>query len=495
MHTRTIKLLLPVILVAMVLSSCKKDFGDINTSPNAPATPSTKFLFGSAVLGVTTTRNTAGALYVQHMAEFIYTQESRYLNRIFNYDPIYAGPLMDLQTIINLNTDAATKNTKAILDNGTNNNQLGHARILKAYFMLHITDRWGDVPYKEAFQGGGNTKPVFDKQRDIYVDLLKELKEATAQITGGLSNDPLFDGNANAWKTWGNSLRAIIALRMSRTADAELGKTAFNEAVTAGIMGSNADNAIYKYLSNANYENPFYTNYTRSGRYDYGTSATFIDKLKATSDPRLPIFARPSINNTSLYIGLPYGKNEYYDYADFSLLGRAIYAQNAPLQITTYAQMCYTMAEAALRGWVSGGDATVATWYEKGINASMDQWAAVSTNPVVTVSAQQKNDYRIQATINIAAANTLSFEQKLERIQTQKWLNFYVNNIYESWAEWRRTGYPVLTPALDPLNTDGKIPRRQCYPLTEKDLNSAHYAEVLSSQGPDELSTRMWWDK
>ena len=77
---------------------------------------------GNNISGV---QGAAGALYAQHMAEFIYTQESRYFNKIYNYDPIYAGPLMDLQTIIKLNTDEATRNTKAVLDNGSNNNQLG----------------------------------------------------------------------------------------------------------------------------------------------------------------------------------------------------------------------------------------------------------------------------------------------------------------------------------------------------------------------------------
>ena len=70
-----------------------------------------------------------------------------------------------------------------------------------------------------------------------------------------------------------------------------------------------------------------------------------------------------------------------------------------------------------------------------------------------------------------------------------------MNNGYEAWAEWRRSGYPVLAPAINPLNANGQIPRRQCYPTTEKDLNSLNYAKVLTVQGPDELSTRMWWDK
>ena len=484
--------------IIFMISACKKDFGDLNISPNAPSVPSTKFLFGNAVINVGNNisgiQGAAGALYAQHMAEFVYTQESRYFIKIYNYDPIYAGPLMDLQTIINLNTDPATRNTKAVLDNGSTNNQLGHARIMKAFLMLHITDRWGDVPYSQAFKGAANNKPAFDSQRSIYIDLLKELKEAVAQITSGLPNDPLYDGNANRWKTWGNSLRAIIALRMAKTGEVALAQTAFNEAVAAGIMAANTDNAIFKYLANANFESPWFTNYVRQGRYDYGGSASVINNLKANNDPRLPIFARSAIANGT-FLGLPYGKDAYYDVTDFSLLGRAIYAQGSSFQLTTYAQMCFTMAEAALRGWITGGDVQVAAWYEKGINASMDQWAAVSTNPIVTVSVAQKAAYKSQPGVDISTANSLSFNEKLERIHTQKWLNFYMNNGYEAWAEWRRTGYPVLSPAINPMNANGQIPRRQCYPTTEKDLNSANYAAVVAAQGPDELSTKMWWDK
>ena len=129
--------------LALSATSCTKDFGDLNINPNQPSSPNTKFLFGSAVTGLGGGFNgAAGLLYVQHMAEFIYTNESRYFNTQYSYNPIYAGPLMDLQRIIALNTDNETKNGKEILDNGTNANQLGHARILKAFYMLHITDRW-----------------------------------------------------------------------------------------------------------------------------------------------------------------------------------------------------------------------------------------------------------------------------------------------------------------------------------------------------------------
>lgn len=477
--------------------SCKKDFGDINVNPNISGVASTKFLFGNAIIGLRGTFNAAsGMLYPQFMSEFIYTNESRYNQKAYDFNPIYFGPLADLQRMIDMNTNADTKNTKAILDNGTNENQLGHARILKAFYMLHITDRWGDVPYKEALKGNADLQPALDPQRDIYVDLLKELKEAPLQVNAAMPNDALFDGNFTSWARWGNSLRAIAALRLSKTSEAANAKIAFQEAVAAGIMQSNGDNVIFKHLANLNFESPWYTNYVRNGRVDYGVSTTIVDKMVAYADPRLAVYARV-VPNTTVYRGVPYGVMQQNNYPDFSLLGRAIYAQNAPLQITTYAQMCFTMAEAALIGWISGGDATVADWYNKGIAASMQYWASISTNPLVAISQAQIDAYAAQAPILISAtnANGLTDAQKLERIQTQKWLNFYMNNGFEAWAEWRRTGYPVLSPAPDALSLDKQIPRRQGYPVTESGLNGANYNAAVQRQGPDELATRVWWNK
>jgi Starch-binding associating with outer membrane len=478
--------------LAVTVASCEKDFGDTNVNPNAPSTPSTKFLFGSAITGIRGNMNgAAGLLYVQHMAEYIYTNEGRYFNTQYSYNGIYAGPLMDIQRIIDLNTDPETKVSKQVTDNSPNANQLGYARVLKAFLMLHMTDRWGAIPYTESLQGVKNTKPKFDSQKFIYNDLLKELKEASDQITVAMPNDALFGGSFTKWKKWANSLRAIVALRMAKTEDAAVAQTAFNEAVAAGLMTSNADNATFTYLANSTYESPWYTNYTRNGRYDYGSSKTVIDdRMVPTNDPRLPLFSRKI---GGVYKGIAYGENVQTEYGvDGALLGTTIAAQTFPLQLTTYSQMCFTMAEAALRGWIPGGDATVISWYNTGIDASMDQWFAISS-PVLTITPAEKTAYETQAAIAIVPAET--FNQKLEKIQTQKWLNFYMSNGYEAWAEWRRTGYPVLAPAPDAVNEDKQIPRRQQYVQTENDLNKENYDAAVSAQGPDKLSTKLWWDK
>ncbi len=80
-----------------------------------------------------------------------------------------------------------------------------------------MTDRWGEIPYSEALHGQGNFSPSYDTQRDIYIDLLKELTEAADQIDDGapVVGDFILDGDMDAWGRFANFLRMTLALRMS----------------------------------------------------------------------------------------------------------------------------------------------------------------------------------------------------------------------------------------------------------------------------------------
>src|SRR5690606_27841046 len=115
------------------------------------------------------------------------------------------------------------------------------------------------------------------------------------------------------------------------------------------------DDATYSYQATQAFESPWYTNYR--SRYDYGVSEVFIDKLKAMADPRLPIFARSPANAPGTYKGVPYGVNEQFSTSAYSLIGTVPAGQAFPSILTSYAQVCFTMAEAALIGWIPGGDA------------------------------------------------------------------------------------------------------------------------------------------
>ena len=58
------------------------------------------------------------------------------------------------------------QNTKVVLDNGATNNQLEHARIMKAFLMRHIADRWGDILTTKHLRA-----PQITKQYSIFKGL------------------------------------------------------------------------------------------------------------------------------------------------------------------------------------------------------------------------------------------------------------------------------------------------------------------------------------
>lgn len=455
------------------------DFGDMNINPNNPASPNTSGILTGALRNVgAMVTDIVPALYTQQFGDITYIEESRYKTINFSYNGYYSvGPLIAYKTIIDLNSNEATKVTAAA--NGSNANQIAIARIMKAYTYLWLTDRWGDIPYSQALKGVENFSPAFDTQQSIYNDLFKELKEAQAQFDGGKTvvGDILLSGNAARWKKFANSLRLIMALRLSKV-DPAKGKTEFAAALADGVLASNAENIKYTYLTESNNEHPLYNNYIVTNRNDYALSDVFVNKLLATNDPRIAGMANKNL--LGVYAGVPYGVFPGASKVqDVSLAATAIRQQNSSVNVITYAQMLFSQAEAAKLGWISGDAKAL---YEAGVKASIQQWVgAAGTDAVVA-------DYLAQPAVKYDDAKAI------ELIATQKWITlFYQGN--EAWAEWRRTGYPVLTPAAKPLNPSGQIPRRLAYPVTETNLNKVNYDKVVASQGPDTQDTRVWWDK
>lgn len=475
-----------VLLTGLLLTTAAcNDFGDINVNPNSPSIPNTGSLLTGAerTIGTLASQASPGgfnitpSIYVQHFGDVTYIEESRYKTINFNYNGIYAGPLVNLQEIITQNTSESTRGSAA--NYGANANQIAIARILKAYTFQQLTDRFGDIPYSQALQGSANFSPAFDKQQDIYNDLFKEWKEAAAQFTTGsaIQGDVILNGNTARWKKFANSLRLVAALRISK-ADPAKGKQEFNDALTAGVFTSNADNVVYQFLNDANNENPLYNNYVTTNRKDYAVSNTFIDYLKGVNDPRLPYMADK--NNKGEYRGVPYGVFPAQGKAqDFSLAATSFRQQNSPANILTYGQILFAQAEAAKLGWINSDAKTL---YEAAVKTSMQQWMGSNYSDAAYAA------YIAQPTVAYSDANAI------ERIATQRWVHLFFQGM-EAWSSWRRTGFPALKPSPNPLNGGTDIPRRLAYPVTETTLNAKNYAEVTARQGKDDQYTRVWWDK
>lgn len=461
------------IAALMMLAGCKKFDGSMNVDPNSPTKASGTQLIASAERWLSDVSSSPyGVHYPQHLSNTSFTDNSRYTTINFDFSPWYRGPLKDLETVLTSTLDA---------NEGPVANQVAVAKILKAYFIWHITDRWGDVPYSEALKGRENFTPKYDRQKDIYDSLFLLLDQAHAGIiTGNIKNDIMFNGDMAKWKKLANTIHLLMALRLSKV-DAVKGAAEFNKALTNGIMTSNADNFAYPHLADAANENYWYNSFTRLGRNWFAVSKPVVDSMLPYNDPRLPAFANR--NTAGNYVGLPYGLpgSTTVVINNFSLLGSGIRLQNSPVYLVTYAQSLFARAEAAKLGWITGADATAKTNYDLGLEHSVRQWKANDTTGLGV--------FRSNSAVAYDPANGI------KQIATQRWLHLFLHG-YEAWAEWRRTGYPVLTAA--PGANGNLIPRREGYPLIEASNNTNNYNAAVAAfpyGGTDGLNARVWWDK
>lgn len=456
---------------SFLVSACNKFSDSINTDPNNPTVAAgTQLIANSEFYLPTLSSAPQGEYYAQYLSETQYPDLSLYNNITASFYSLYYGPLINLETVIT--------SPSLVASEGPIVNQVAVAKILKAYFIWHITDRWGDVPYTEALKGSVNYTPSYDTQESIYNSLFALLDEASTTITAGnISNDLIYNGDMDKWKKFANTIHMLMALRLSKVNPTKA-QEEFSKALNAGIMTSNADNMVFKHLANTDAQNYWYDQITNQNRKWWALSKPLVDYMKTFDDPRLAIYGDK--NKAGQYQGLTYGLVEGLANEDPSLLGEAIRRQDAPVYLVTYAQALFAKAEAAKRNWISGADAEAKTNYDLAIEQSLRQWNSNDTSGF----AKMMSHAEVQYNPTIA----------LRQIAYQRWVHLFMHG-YEAWAEWRRTGYPSLNPPAG--NPERAIPLRQGYPPEEASNNTAHYNEAVQRQfnGTDDLYGKIWWNK
>ena len=476
---------------SLLFMSCETvDFGDENLNPNAVSKANTGALITSSMRSIPgiVTNASAGILYVQHISEITYNEDSCYETIQWNFDGFYTGPLMNLQTVIDLNT----ADPDSYSASGSAGMQKGVAHLLRVYMFQVMTDRWGAIPYSEALQGVNKLKPKFDDQKDIYAGMLAEIDAALGMLDGGgLSGDFMFNGDADKWKKFGNTMKMIMALRMA-DADAATAATKFVEAHNGGVLTSNADNIHYPFTTADDNDNPWQDRFQT--RDDFATSDTMVEALIAKSDPRLHKYATPVVTagggaggsakvlvkytevDGKTYGGMPYGVlspgilQAWVSYLPHDIIYKSD-ATNGGM-LFSYAQVCFSYAEAAHRGWIPAAAGSAQAWYEKGIAASHAQWG---------VSAAD-------ATAYLAAAPAFT----MDNMAYEKWVALYMQG-YEAWAEWRRLDAPALTPATDALTGTG-IPVRHGYGTVTASANKANHDAAVAKISGYSQDSKVWWD-
>jgi hypothetical protein len=488
-------------LVLVTSVSCTENFDEINVNPNVDDNPPTSALLTQGMLQTSSFEYEAWrgnliytTLFVQQFASLQWQGDKYLYSEDYSqalWGSYYPQPVRTLTAIVD--------RTK---DNAAEENYNSVARILKAFVFQRLTDLYGDIPYFQAGKGfiDGVMLPEYDPQQSIYNDLLKELDEAAAALDaskGAVAGDIIYGGDVAKWKKAAYSLMLRVAMRLTK-ADAATAQEWAVKAIDGGVFETYEETLKVAHLD-VPYDNPnshvlgFYPAARQELANDaFKFSDTFIDALKATDDPRLGILATlPDGNDDpASQVGLPNGLDPNtipMALENYSRLRADFVQPNAPNILVSHAQTTLLVAEAIERGWVTGdAEAT----FRAGVKSAIDQLklynadAALFDNAAITAFAEG---------VTYPAAGTL--DQKLEAIHTQYWIASLLDG-YESFANWRRTGYPVLTPVDYAGNvTGGTIPRRLQYPASESGVNGENLQEAIDRQGPNAFTTRVWWDQ
>jgi len=502
-------------IVLTIFSGCDSDFGEINTNPNNPESIPASLLLPTVI------RNTVyeigdltwnyGNVVAQFSAKIQFTNEDRY-----NW-----GPQSDPYSTF-FNTLRDVNNIILLSEEKSENNYKGIALIMKAYLFHVMTDTYGDVPYTEALKAkAGENAPSFDTQETIYAGIIADLKQANDLIGASdetVKGDILFNGDLLRWRKFANSLRLRIHMRLSDRIDpsAEM-QAILSDPEKYPVFAGNDDHAGFQFLQDSPNQQPLYT--TRSGSYDeFRLSENMENKLKSLGDPRLFAYAQPTtdsdagiVGDFDDYQGVPNGlaDEEALKYSPggdpakggsnyLSRLG-IMYACRAcdpdlaspvaaQVLLMSYAELQFILAEARERNFITSGEAEA--FYLDGIQASADYYESrLNEGGYGELAAviQPDGDYYNQASVTYAG----STEEKLAKIGTQKWIALFFNGM-EAWFDWRRTGYPELTPG--PGAVIPTVPVRFQYPSGVQALNLESYQAAVARQGEDMITTRVWWD-
>jgi hypothetical protein len=518
--------------VIIIFAGCDKNFVKINTDPYAVNTIDPSLLFAGAERTFTgagwETENTIVQQFVNpfNAGATLGPNFNADIDNFNNgrWDASYPGSA-PLNNPVTGGIKSLVQAMAILKGTTTSVNLLSMIRIWKAQAFMGLVDEYGNVPYFDAGKAytDGIFYPKYDDDAAIYADLEKEIREATAALNPSgdyVSADLFFGKNAAVpittasvqvakWKKVGFSLLLRLGMRYSKV-DASKAKALAAEAFTGGVMSSNADNVYVKY------DGTVATNVLNVGLVNnnprfYYAAEPFVNQLKSTNDPRSGfIIAKFADPNNPLgdpnpdyaiadQYGVPVGvisdalanppyrgtRGGGYNYSQLNV--KCVASQTAPTFWVTYAQTSLLLAEAAKQGWIAGGDAAAQSYYENGIAADMDTYSLYPNGSVISASA--KTAYLNDPAVAYNATDALKL------INTQYWIA-NVTNGTEAWSNFRRTGFPVLSPNLSNNNLNGGFIRRLSYPDYELSNNKTNYlAAVQAMGGKDDLTTRVFWDK
>ncbi len=333
----------------------------------------------------------------------------------------------------------------------------GICRLLLVLNMQLITDTWGHVPYEWALgYAQGHSVVAYTDQQKIYGYLVDMTTMAIDDFQTALNdqsprpqgNDKFYGGNLQKWLKAARLLKIRLHLRLAK-------KNSDYSVVAGLIQGGNlfdSNDDDMQFFYSGEFQNPYYfnDNVTKNSR----AGLHFVNALHSTQDPRLPVFVRLA-GSPPAYLGTAPGVANN----NASFIGTGVASQHSPTYILTYVEQKFIEAEVRQR---LGQQGLADQAFQQAVKASLLKFNVSNA----AWEAQHAN------VINVT----------LQKIIESKYLALFLNP--EVWSDYRRTGFPGLTPFQGP-----SIPRRFIYPQGEVLFNGINVPPGVT------IFSRVWWDE
>ena len=519
------------------LSSCTKEFEEINTDPNAFSSVRPE----NQMAGVMkSTLDLVGGWMNDHM----FMEYALYYGGMggqFERYYYHEGGVIDLWE--NFYVDLL-KNLEVIIDKYGENpeyaNRIHMTKIWKSHVYSVMVSTFGGVPMSQA--NGDATEVPYDTEEQIYSSILDMLKEAAEGIDPGgdkWGQDPLFDGDNTLWIKFANTLRLKIALRIS-TGFPSLAETHVREVMSneSMLLSSNAENAFLSWGTDEENWSFNYDGYVHSGDYakfkDIKVNHFFMLFMKTYKDPRIEAFADPSFEPYQLidtlyesgtsgpmvavqypipYLGeplsssgtlsawdLPGSDNPMSGVPDqtFSIINYDNFlVADADFMIISYADVNFMKAEATLKDW--GGSKSAEEYYYEGIDASFNQYGIMGADAYKEIEGIKWGTANTGDRNFAGYATSAIPDDPFAKIVVQRWIAQF-NQGHDAWCLMKRTRAIIWPPHMNP-DLGGSVdwaypPERMIYATNEIVLNEAAYLEAISRlDGGDKLTSPLQMNK
>jgi len=429
------------------------------------------------------------------------------------WDIFYAGPLQDLELMIsqaaadgNVTYSGIAKILKAYT----------FSQMVDIWGDIPFSEANKlSSPTNNAYPKWDKSSDIYPQLFAMLDDAIADLTNTAAlnKVIPG-TDDIIYSGSAQKWIRAAKTIKLKLFNQVRLVQDVS---SAVNALVAEGDLIQDGENFEFQYGSKSSPDerNPGFLDY-EAGQRGYYQSPWMFRILRGQNpeiftdilDPRVPYYyynqlapgqstreGNPTEYRDGGFVSIFFGSiSKNRDHAtDGSMSVFGVYPVGgryddgghikvtgpsgtgaAPYRFITYADRMYIQAELANVGLIPD---VSPTYFQRGLEASFRQvdhvvakvapataqivqaapptmWVPTATAPVppaVATTGWKVKQYILSIMALYNAGNT---NRKLEYILTEKWISQYGCNI-DTWADHRRTGYPIVFNPLDPTQAPG----------------------------------------